>query len=1536
MTVFWYAAAVLSALAALHRLFKLHAVHSLFLSCATRTDTRCQTRFENLEHFYTPRGDAARYKWPTLVTYEFEADGDSILIEVPAGSFWGLPAVRHHTQEMCREVYMVSGNWAIGQFMGGGPVRGPPELPNLFQRIVIRYAPAQRPSQIRRFGSKKARQLDHMIVSAVQDARVYFKLCSTPLWLRLVYAALSALSPHAADTLARRILWVQIRTMFFCHDTWEFRGTCMIFRIFWPFFNEPDWVRKFEDWSEGYKSRQFLRLNYWLGLAKPTTSPLSMLEIDFIKPTKEQMTEIHDKFILSLNTTEASFPPRPPPPPLPHTISLANASSADLSQARARVDRAIKQQDEYNIWRLANPKRGKKLDPSTARVQRDTAKQPFPPRLTPELLKAVKLTNDVDTQDLHNNGTLQRYQSEAKIYIQDLRPPAGSSARPTSLKRVTGWDGSDWMADQDHSLSQQPFHSEKDYKVWRNVKDYGAVGDGVTDDTDAIQKAISDGKRCGKGCPESSVSGAIVYFPSGTYRVDRSIVLYYNTQLVGGVKGAIPTIQSARNFIGLGVFTTDVYLPDGHSEWYLNTVSRTCKGMVGIHWQVAQATTIEETSVMMSNASSTTQVGIFAENGSGGWMGDITISNGEYGILAGSQQYSASRITIIGSQKCIGLIWNWVWSWSHLRLEGCKVGIDLTAGGSDSKSPVGSLSVVDSSIIHCDTAIKAHPFTLTQAKEQGSTIITLSHSQIYGSTTFIGFPDGASISKRVDDWKIDYWQFGNDFRQGDVAHGESTPKEDRPASLLDSNGNWFSTGYDWMLPRALRRRIRLTSGSSKPIFYNRNKDQVINARLHAAAGVYLISSPLLIPPNSRIRGEVWSQLMAVGDRFSDAQHPTAMITVGQGEKDGLVQMENLLFTSRGALPGLALLQWNIQTSKPGNVGMWDCHFRVGGAVGTDLRKTDCPKLSGNVNKKCIAGAIMFVKTDKGSGYFENMWAWVADHDLDDAAGDNSNQINVYFGRGILIFGDGPTWWRGTASEHSAMYQYNIVSASNVYMSIIQTESPSPFKVDNWIGEPLFDTCGSATTNCNVAWALLIQASDGIYIDGTGLYSWFQNYNQDCVGKKNCQQRLVNIFNSANVFISHLITIGSVEVVTPAISNYYNRIIYVDDALEASAYPWWTAVASYLDSSDKINITSGAYPIKKGWVSFGDSYAAGIGAGFPLDTESKCSRGRGGHPAILNQIIRQSHQVSPSWQVYACSGETAAQFHAKEGVNQLGRWVPDTSDVATVSFTGNDFGFGDIVSHCIMGYPRGSQNQKCAMDRALTTAKLNADGKVTELVHDILDDIFRKKGDNGRFMVYWTGYPQFFDSSDHAFSTQLNGLIKFAIHTYNYHLPFPRAKFVDLDTNSNIYARRRFCEPGATEPRSTHDSQNAVAVFYPNGWDDIPSASESFYMPPKEDGDAPDSWSISVQSSMCSESEDANEPLRPMLCAAARQVANGTLTISDIEKTGDVGAGAGAAVKNSDGSVTITAYSVAYLKMFHPKTRANLHIAQAVHDALIFN
>src|SRR4029079_13592805 len=50
-----------------------------------------------------------------------------------------------------------------------------------------------------------------------------------------------------------------------------------------------------------------------------------------------------------------------------------------------------------------------------------------------------------------------------------------------------------------------------------NVKDYGAIGDGRTDDTQAILHAIAD-----------SIAGAdrdrMVYFPSGTYLVSDTLL----------------------------------------------------------------------------------------------------------------------------------------------------------------------------------------------------------------------------------------------------------------------------------------------------------------------------------------------------------------------------------------------------------------------------------------------------------------------------------------------------------------------------------------------------------------------------------------------------------------------------------------------------------------------------------------------------------------------------------------------------------------------------------------------------------------------------------------------------------------------------------------------------------------------------------------------------------------------------------------------------------------------------------------------------
>jgi NADPH-dependent ferric siderophore reductase len=76
-------------------------------------------------------------------------------------------------------------------------------------------------------------------------------------------------------------------------------------------------------------------------------------------------------------------------------------------------------------------------------------------------------------------------------------------------------------------------------------------------DTAAINLAVTYGNRCGEACGSSSMLGAAVYFPPGTYMVSSPIV---QTLFIGDAT-SLPTIKGMANFSGIALIDTDVYIP---------------------------------------------------------------------------------------------------------------------------------------------------------------------------------------------------------------------------------------------------------------------------------------------------------------------------------------------------------------------------------------------------------------------------------------------------------------------------------------------------------------------------------------------------------------------------------------------------------------------------------------------------------------------------------------------------------------------------------------------------------------------------------------------------------------------------------------------------------------------------------------------------------------------------------------------------------------------------------------------------------------
>jgi glucan 1,3-beta-glucosidase len=263
-------------------------------------------------------------------------------------------------------------------------------------------------------------------------------------------------------------------------------------------------------------------------------------------------------------------------------------------------------------------------------------------------------------------------------------------------------------------------------------------------------------------------------------------------------------------------------------------------------------------------------------------------------------------------------------------------------------------------------------------------------------------------------------------------------------------------------------------------------------------GTYMIQGTINVPVGSKIVGSGWSSFMATGGYFENEKAPKPLVRVGKKDDKGVVEISNMLFTTKVRTPGCVHMEWNVHESTKASAAMWDSRFRIGGGAGTELRLKDCPAYATSVQPKCMAASLMMHVTNT-SGLFDNVWAWVADHDLEDKLNDDAYngengiptnfkvEISIYVGRGVLIESLGPTWFCGSASEHAQLYEWQLHKAEAVFLGNAQTETPyyqanptalGPYEIGLWPEDPTFETCGDENNDAESINGSMAEANEG--------------------------------------------------------------------------------------------------------------------------------------------------------------------------------------------------------------------------------------------------------------------------------------------------------------------------------------------------------------------------------------------------------------------------------------------------------------------------
>lgn len=532
------------------------------------------------------------------------------------------------------------------------------------------------------------------------------------------------------------------------------------------------------------------------------------------------------------------------------------------------------------------------------------------------------------------------------------------------------------------------------------------------------------------------------------------------------------------------------------------------------------------------------------DNGSGGFMTDLTFNGGRYGAFFGNQQYTTRNLTFNNCQTAILMNWNWLWTLQGVTIDNCEIGVDMSVNGTANQT-VGSVIILDSTISNTPVGVKT---SYSSAASPNGTLVL---DNVDMSTAVPVAVQNAADSSTIlaGNAKISSWaqgrQYDNTAAGATVQAIFSGPT--KPETLLNSAGQFFTRSKPQYENLAASSFVSVKSNGAvgdgvtddtaaiQKIFDNASSSDII----YFDHGAYLVTSTVKVPANIKITGEIWPLIMAGGSSsWQDQSSPQPVFQVGQPGDSGAVEMSDLIFETAGAQPGAIMIEWNVGESSQGASGMWDVHVRIGGSAGTGLQSSSCAydPTQTAANAACEGAFLLLHVTKQASIYLENNWFWVADHELDLTPHTN---LTIYNGRGVLIeSSEGPVWLWGTSSEHSQRYNYAVSNAKNVFMGAIQTETAywqsnptgmTPFSYNATYDDPAFSSY-CTTQECAMTFGLILTDSSDVLVYGAGLYSFFQNYDQTCLLTQSCQETMVDISGSSNSYLYGLSTKAAVNMV----------------------------------------------------------------------------------------------------------------------------------------------------------------------------------------------------------------------------------------------------------------------------------------------------------------------------------------------------------------------------------------------------------------------